>query len=268
MAIVKLQGSGGEGIDFRDFDVSDLFEYKFSTRTTTTLRVYDDADDFARFSGAGLTYKVVAGKLADITGGTFNSIRIVDSGVAEMSFSDFSRSAVKLYDFYQKDDSVGALNFLLSGNDTITGTDRADHILGKNGADAIAGMGGRDFIDGGNGNDRLHGGGGPDVLKGGAGSDDFVFKHLRDSRAGAANQDAILDFSTVEHDQIDLHKIGQGLVFTFIGHDSFSGAAAEVRYVSRGGDTFVYADADGDRAADMAIRLDGSLTLRGADFIL
>jgi len=69
-----------------------------------------------------------------------------------------------------------------SGNDTITGTSKADTLLGNAGNDSITGGAGADTIQGGLGDDTIIGGAGADSLLGdsedtnqGGGSDTFIF---------------------------------------------------------------------------------------------
>ena len=55
---------------------------------------------------------------------------------------------------------------------------------------------------------------------------------------------------------------------TFVGTDAFSDAAGELRWENVGNNAMVYTDVNGDGAAEYAIRLDGTLNLSAADFIL
>jgi serralysin len=53
---------------------------------------------------------------------------------------------------------------------------------------------------------------------------------------------------------------------TFVNR--FSGVAGQVTAVAQSNATMVYADLDGDRVADFAIRLTGSVQLTAEDFWL
>lgn len=59
----------------------------------------------------------------------------------------------------------------LSGNDTITGNERGNHLYGDSGNDVIYGGGGNDYISGDHGDDTIDGGAGNDFIRGGAGDD-------------------------------------------------------------------------------------------------
>ncbi|MDO6962956.1 S8 family serine peptidase [Rhizobium alvei] len=128
-------------------------------------------------------------------------------------------------------------------------------------------------ISGGNGNDLIVGGDGVDTLLGGANTDTFQFGSHETGKT-KASADIIMDFSRSQSDKIDLHLIDakQGAsgnnAFTFIGDRNFHNVAGELRTDRSGGDTFIYGDMNGDGNADMIIRLDDSIVLRGGDFIL
>ena len=158
-----------------------------------------------------------------------------------------------------------------------------DVLIGDAGANLISGWAGNDKVEGGAGIDVLFGDGGSDVLVGGADrdtltggaeSDRFVFSAASDSGVGYAKADLITDFSSAQGDKIDLSAIDANPKvlgdqdFTFIGTAAFSRHAGEVRAVSAGGQTGVFVDIDGNGAADMQIRLSGTVTLTANDFVL
>ncbi|MBR0556581.1 calcium-binding protein [Ciceribacter sp. L1K23] len=162
-----------------------------------------------------------------------------------------------------------------TGNNTLSGAGGNDILRGSNGNDSLLGGSGNDRLEGGSGNDRLTGGAGSDKLYGGTGADRFVFTSLSDSTVSSSGRDTILDFSRSQGDKIDLSAIDASTkssgnqAFSFIGEKSaFSGAAGELRYVNSGGDTFIYADVNGDRKADFAIRIDATIDFVKGDFIL
>ncbi|SEI86362.1 hypothetical protein SAMN05428950_101413 [Sphingomonas sp. OV641] len=135
------------------------------------------------------------------------------------------------------------------GNDDYRGDGEvAGEIWGGAGDDVIAGGAGADVIVGGEGRDRL---------TGGAGNDVFVFADVNDSGATFGTADRIVDFTA--GDQIDLSGIDSNpaeagdQAFSFIGDAAFSGVAGELRIAADRGNTVIYADMDGDMAADFAL---------------
>lgn len=156
------------------------------------------------------------------------------------------------------------------GDDWIAGGGGKDDLGGDEGNDSLLGGYGNDKLNGGDGDDLLQGGAGADVLQGGAGNDHFVFVAATDSAMGAA--DLIRDFAT--GDLIDLSAIdtngalaGDG-AFVFIGGNTFSGVKGQLRTFTQGDLTFVRADLNGDKVADLSIQLTGAHVLTAADFIL
>lgn len=133
--------------------------------------------------------------------------------------------------------------------------------------------GGDDNITGSNGANRINAGGGNDTFRGMAGADVFVFGWSGMAEASTIGSDTIRDFSRSEKDKIDLHYIDAlstvsgNNSFDFIGKADFSGNG-QVRYEQRNSATFIQADTDGDRVADLTIKLSGTLTLYASDFYL
>lgn len=127
----------------------------------------------------------------------------------------------------------------------------------------------REWLQGLGGADRLTGGRGADILTGGGGADRFRYTGKDDSGLSADSIDRISDFSQSDGDLIDLSALTSFLSggLRFVGTAPFGGGR-EVRVGTDGGTTLVMIDLNGDRAADMTIRLDGRITLRSADFLL
>ena len=159
---------------------------------------------------------------------------------------------------------------------TLVGTPAANDLYGRGGNDTLRGLAGNDRLfgeagndrlDGGVGNDLLVGGLGADVLIGGAGADRFDFNFISESRRGVLRD--TVTFHRLEDDRIDLSTIDADTdgtagnqAFRFIGAHAFSGVDGQLRF--SGG--LLQGDTNGDRVADLEIRIVGALT--GADMIL
>jgi hypothetical protein len=147
-------------------------------------------------------------------------------------------------------------------------------INGGDGDDRLSGGREDNVLDGDAGSDIISGGLGADSLTGGAGPDTFLFRGIAESRQGAGRHDSIGDFLRAEGDVIDLGRIDADSIehddqaFQFIGSAAFSQETGQLRYQSKGTDTLVLADIDGDGKADFKIRLEGTLALEKGDFIL
>jgi len=181
------------------------------------------------------------------------------------------------------------LNAALTGNDVFelsNYNDRAygyggnDRMFGYAGNDSLWGGTGNDSLSGGDGADKLYGESGKDSLRGGSGKDAFVFSRITESGSGTTTADVIADFARGQ-DRIDLKDIdafartAANDAFVWKGTGAFTSATkGEVSYkkfnnAGTSNDyTMVYLDNDGDKGAEMAIRLTGLHDLRASDFIL
>ena len=221
------------------------------------LRGLDGAD---RLTGKGGDDLLDGGAGKDrMTGGAGDDTYLVDDrGDRVIEKANEGHDHVVSTITYTLGDHVEALT--LSGTAAIHGTGNAL-------ANTIRGNAAANRIDGGAGDDVLDGGAGQDQLTGGSGADTFVF---RPGETGdiAATGDRILDFSQAEGDRIDLSFVGEVQPLDFIGTTRFSGTAGELRYLFFAGDTYVQADLDGDRSADLFVRVMGVHDFVAADFLL
>ena len=150
----------------------------------------------------------------------------------------------------------------------------ADHVenatITRASGGALYGNAQKNVLTGGEGDDVLGGGSGADQLYGGAGNDRFVFTATADS-SKAGGIDTIGDFAAgdiIDLSAIDASTAAGVQAFQFIGTGAFTGVAGQLRYAAANGITTISADLDGDRKADLAIRLTGELVLAESDFDL
>ncbi|ASP22603.1 leukotoxin [Antarctobacter heliothermus] len=172
-----------------------------------------------------------------------------------------------------------------SGDDTIFGNLDSDLLVGQDGSDFLDGGNQDDLLDGGNGDDTLEGGDGNDILRGRAGEDDlagglgrdlltggegadnFVFRSIAGTVAGA-NRDQIMDFEQGV-DTIVIAGLSPG-VFEFRGTAAFAPSGnPEIRLNETAtGSTIVQIDNNGDGTIDAEIRVGGVTGLTADDFVL
>ena len=154
-----------------------------------------------------------------------------------------------------------------AGLDRLSGGAGNDRLSGGDGDDRLDGGDGSDVLAGGAGNDVIVGGRGRDVLRGNDGADTFVFA-ARDSAHTAAHADLIVDFGA--GDRIDLSAFADEL--TFIGAVDTMAARTDLAHgvwtETDGMSLTLYADADGNGRADMAVSLIGVRALEADDLIL
>ena len=132
--------------------------------------------------------------------------------------------------------------------------------IGLDGADTLVGGKANDMLLGLKGKDQLKGGRGADVLIGGKGKDTFLYENVKESRAAKGKSDHLLDFG--KKDKIDLSGLADEL--RFIGRDSFSGTAGDVRF----DDEMLEVDKNGNGKADLSLVLPGTESIKSSNLIL
>ena len=132
--------------------------------------------------------------------------------------------------------------------------------IGLDAADVLVGGSANDLLIGLKGKDQLNGGRGADVLIGGKGKDTFLYRHVKDSRAGEGKSDHLLAFG--RKDKIDLTEVANEL--RFIGSDPFTGTAGDVRFENE----TLELDKNGDGTADLALLIPGTQSIKSANLIL
>lgn len=218
-------------------------------------------------SGGNGVDKVYGGAGDDVIGSGISSSTTNSENGADILYGDG-------YDSYA--DFKAGIKTSAVGNDTIYGGNGVDTIYGDNGDNAV--IGGNDIIFGQNGDDRIFGEGGDDVitgglgadiLSGGAGKDTFAYNAASESNTTA--WDVITDFKGVRdagpasnNDKIDLRPF---LGAADLNWGNTTPTANGIWYQQSGGNTFVYADVDGDKVADLKIQLNGIHDLSNVDFL-
>jgi Ca2+-binding RTX toxin-like protein len=166
------------------------------------------------------------------------------------------------------------------GDDTLTGTDKRDHILAKAGNDTITGKGGSDVALGQAGNDTISGDEGPDLLFGGPGNDaldggvgnDQIWTGWGTDTVDAGDGDDIVH-SAADDSASDIIDCGPGFDRAFIRTGDVAVNCERVRSVvghhpvpgsiqkgTRGDDTMT-----GTAGRDIILALAGNDTVSGGD---
>jgi serralysin len=161
-----------------------------------------------------------------------------------------------------------------SSIENLKGTAYADKLYGDARANMLTGDSGNDILSGMSGTDKLYGGAGADAFTGGSDADTFQFRVLADSTVAVAGRDSIFDFVGTQGDKIDLSGIDANTgvsgnqTFIYLGTTTFSGKAAELRYIKGSSETTIYGDVNGDKKVDFAIYLDDAVSLQKGYFVL
>lgn len=165
---------------------------------TTKRAVFEDTAEGGHekliLSGKGFEYNIAGDRLL---AGSITSIAFRDEeGHNYLTFNDLKVNAAGFNAAYDQGDPGFLVEYLLRGQDAITGSNIADLIEGYAGKNTIHGGGGADTLQGNTvqdrlfgdgGNDALTGAGGNDRMTGGKGSDIFWF-------TGITRDDVITDF--------------------------------------------------------------------------
>lgn len=88
-----------------------------------------------------------------VTGGNVDLLEVYDDTLKLYDFSGINMSASTVSDYIAKEDDRNFMGNMILGDDSITGSDYADHMWSYDGADTINGGKGADTMEGGFGND-------------------------------------------------------------------------------------------------------------------
>ena len=100
-----------------------------------------------------------------VVGGTIGAIRSISNGAVSYTVDGMSLSATTFLGWLSSGQSSSAVSAILSGSDTMYGSEFDDTIRGYTGNDTIFGGGGSDQLDGGTGNNYIDGGAGTDTVR-------------------------------------------------------------------------------------------------------
>jgi VCBS repeat-containing protein len=208
-----------------------------------------DGDDYIDGGGGADTLKGGSGNDTIVYQNDSNRGSVIDGGSGTDTL--LAKQAVRI-DLALGNQDATARVVTVTGFENVDASASAETVW-------LAGATGVNVLRGGAAADTLAGRGGADVLEGGAGGDLFVYEHASDSTAAAT--DAILDFQSGQ-DRIDLRA------FTGLRWTGTSPATHGVWQAQSGADVHVFADTDGDGAADLKIALKNvAVTLGTKDFL-
>jgi Ca2+-binding RTX toxin-like protein len=206
------------------------------------------------------------------------------SGGADFDFASYQASPAGVVVSLQhgaamKGDAEGDM---LSGIESLQGSQFGDHLYGDDndnwiwasgGDDVLKGYGGDDELDGGADDDTLIGGTGRDVLEGDDGADTFVWNFTDETGVAPLTADFVIDFDFDEGDRIDLSGIDADVyadgnqAFTFIGTAAFSGTPGEINYYHAGYDTVIQIQTGISADVEAVIIIDDIVTPQASWFI-
>lgn len=264
-ARVTASGSGQVRLTFTSAEVGNGSAKDAGTLTNqdgklaVRLQAENGADGLvgpvSRFDDEGITF------LADRGGLTFD-VRDLVSGVARGDQFKAVVLGTSGNDVLTAPQARSSTYFNTgAGDDTVTGSSRADFLVGG---------GGNDQLNGSGGNDRFIAGGGNDILTGGSGNDVFIFN----AALTAANVDTIRDFGRGDDVfQLD-DAVFMGLTVGALSEGAFAFAASageaddRVIYDQANGNLFFDADGGARDNAQLFATLSNRAPVTAADFIV
>lgn len=191
--------------------------------SSTTVKLYDDPQNYVQFTGSKLAVRSEAGEIVDITAGTVAGMKLVVNGITAMSVTGASMSAAKLGDAIFSGNDGQFLSLLLAGADTVNGTRYNDVLLGLDGNDVLNGKDGDDVLIGGTGADKLIGGNGHDLVA-------YV---LATAGVRASLADASVNVGDAKG---DTYSSIEGIIGSDYGDSLYGNAASNVLVGGAGGD--------------------------------
>jgi len=164
MANYTILNPLGAGINSaRFFQTGDGGELMGWDSTSITVRNPDGT--IIAMVGTGIVLTDIGGGEMVPTAGTISDITLyqADFTTQLIGISGLAAGVVGLYNAWQVD-LVNVFNFLLSGNDTVNGSDGNDALFGGAGNDTLTGGIGDDYLEPGKGTDTVNGGDGRDIV--------------------------------------------------------------------------------------------------------
>jgi len=180
---------------------------------------------------------------------------LVDPAKMLFSVSGFSASETD----FPKDDGAGMIQVILSGADSVTGSDAADLLYGFGGNDTMFSGLGNDTLYAGLGNDLVYAGRGDDYIYGGQGDD-----HIESGLGADTVESGIGNDTVLAGQDNDYVLAGQGddSVFGGLGNDTLMGGRGNDTIGGNGGDDLLY----GNDGADLFVLTSASGADTVADF--
>ncbi|MBU1377744.1 MAG: calcium-binding protein [Alphaproteobacteria bacterium] len=140
------------------------------------------------------------------------------------SFTDFTAPADRFLAAYAQKDPLALTILVLSGADSLNGSNGSDYIWGLAGDDSIQGGFGDDTLGGDEGRDWVRGGQGADFIHGGAAFDDLHGNEGNDTVSGGDDDDWVVGGK----DQDSLSgDAGADIVYGNLGDDTCDGGQGD-----------------------------------------
>ena len=191
--MTTISAGSNFALDTDQFNIGDTLSGGTSNRSSTGFDIDLSGGDTLHYTGSNLAFD----SSGALVSGTLTGLSELSFGNNVVSLSSFTVDAATWIQWVHDNNNAAADNLFFGGNDSITGSNQADHLDGGAGHDIIWGLDGADTIIGGDGNDHLYGqspNGGTDLgdsISGGAGSDYLQGNAGNDTLSGGDGSDRI-----------------------------------------------------------------------------
>jgi Ca2+-binding RTX toxin-like protein len=192
------------------------------------------------------------------TSGNFRALTYISNGSITVRLNSFAEDAVDFQEFATVNSGRAMFQRLLTGADTLVGSDQRDVLYGFAGDDQLFGNKGRDALFGGAGDDRLFGGDGNNYLSGGSGNDKLVGGKDNDRLFGGSGQDSLI--GGFGDDRLS-GGAGNDYLTGGAGNDTFvfnTGGGRDIVYDLSAGDTLLISNALRGTYANAAALVEGA----------
>lgn len=147
MANVQLGNLGIYGFRADLFGNYDFFDESYDLSTPPTpngVRLYKDAQNYTELRGSGIQYVIEDGEIYGFSSGTITGFTQVTDGYTIFDISGLDVSAAVLNELILNGSPEQGFRYILSGNDTVTGSALSDTLFGGAGTNTVDGKAGTD----------------------------------------------------------------------------------------------------------------------------
>lgn len=159
--MARFIAGGATGVNTDNIYIADLLFAQISGANSTYIAANYGGGAVTEFYG-NFAYNSTG---TNVVGGTISTIRSLSNGTPTYTVDNLAVPATTFLGWLSSGGSSTARSSILSGADTMFGSEFNDTLRGYAGNDTILGGGGSDLLDGGSGNNIIDGGAGTDTVQ-------------------------------------------------------------------------------------------------------
>ncbi|WP_376959251.1 hypothetical protein ABNQ39_04735 [Azospirillum sp. A26] len=159
--MARFIAGGSTGVNTDNIYIADLLYAQISGANSTYIAANYGGGAVTEFYG-NFAYNSTG---TNVVGGTISTIRSLSNGTPTYTVDNLAVPATTFLGWLSSSQNSTARSMILSGSDTMFGSEFNDTLRGYAGNDTILGGGGSDLLDGGAGNNVIDGGAGDDTVQ-------------------------------------------------------------------------------------------------------